>query len=302
MLVVLSISLLAGCGSKKDKTGKDAFTFEDFRQLFTPASLPYKLTPDSLKTKVADSSVITPDLLQQFLADTLAHVDFPKGTGVRYYPMAYIEGKVVNYFIVKAAGKSATSAYICFFDKKGKYLGRMPAAKIDGKNEQRYFSIDSKQVIKVTNETEISTGRTSVREDFYDVAENGQTSLMMTNSSGEAAAGQVFNPIESLPAKNKLSGDYLSGETGLVSIRDGDDPKSFQFFITFSKEKTGCKGELSGTGHFTGTNRGEYKDHETDCGIAFQFASGKVSIREIGGCGAYRGVRCFFEGSYAKKK
>ena len=302
MLVVLSIGLLAGCGSKKDKKGKDALTFEDFRQLFNTASLPYKLTPDSLKTKVADSSVITPELLKQFLTDTLAKADFPENAAIRYYPVAYIQGAAVNYFVVKAVGKSATTAYICFLDKKGKYLNRLAAAKIDGQNEQHYFSIDGKQVVKVTNEIQIAPGRTATREDFYGVSDNGQTTLIMTNSSGEAAAGQIFNPIDTLSAKHKLSGDYFAGESSLVSIRDGEDPKSFQFFITFSKEKTGCKGELSGYGRFTGTNKGEYKDKETDCGIAFQFASGRVSIKEIGGCGAYRGIRCFFEGSYAKKK
>lgn len=302
VLALLTIGLLTGCGSKNKNSGKDAFTFEDFRHLFTQANLPYKLTPETLREKSPDSAAISPELMKQFLIDTLGKSDFPEGTVIKFYPLATIDGAAVNYFVVKAVGKATTTAYVCFVDKKGHYLDRLPVAKVDGKKDQHYFSIDARQVIKVTNERESSPGHTAIREDFYGVAEDGKTTLIMTNSSGDAAAGQIFNPIDTLPARHKLSGDYLSGETSIVSIRDADDPKSFLFFITFSKDKTGCKGELSGTGHFTGTNKGEYKDKETDCGIAFQFASGKVSIREIGGCGAYRGVRCFFEGSYSKKK
>ncbi|MCF6406166.1 hypothetical protein L3C95_24940 [Chitinophaga filiformis] len=302
VLALLTIGLLAGCGSKKKNSGKDTFTFEDFRQLFTQAKLPYKLTPETLREKSPDSAAISPELMKQFLIDTLGRSDFPEGTVIRFYPLATIDGAAVNYFVVKAVGKATSTAYICFLDKKGHYLNRMAVAKVDDKKDQHYFSVDTRQVVKITNETEISPGRRAIREDFYGVGEDGRATLIMTNTSGDAVANQIFNPIDTLAATHKLSGDYLSGETSVVSIRDGQDPKSFLFFISFSKDKTGCKGELSGTGHFTGNNKGEYKDKETSCGIAFQFASDRVSIKEIGGCGAYRGVRCFFEGSYKKKK
>jgi hypothetical protein len=302
VLALLTIGLLAGCGSKKNKSDKDDFTFEDFRQLFTQATLPYKLTPESLTEKAVDSTAISPEILKEFLTDTLGKSDFPEGSTVKFYPVAAIEGAALNYFVVKAVGKSATTAYVCFVDKKGHYLNRLPAGKVDDKKDLHYFSIDTRQVIKVTNEKELSLGHRATREDFFGVSDDGRTTLIMTNSAGDAAAGQIFNPIDTLKATQKFSGDYMLGENSIVSVRDGDDPKSFLFFISFSKDKTGCKGELSGTGHFTGANKGEYKDKETDCGIAFQFASGKVSIKEIGGCGGYRGVRCFFEGSYAKKK
>lgn len=303
VLALIAIGLLTSCGSKKKNAGKDSFTFDDFRQLFTASQLPYKLTPETLREKSPDSTAIPPELMKQFLTDTLGKSDFDEGAVIRFYPIATINGAAVNYFVVKAVSKTISTAYLCFFDKKGHYLNRrLPVAKVDDQKDQHYFSIDSRQVIKVTNEKQLGPGRKSTREDFFGVSEDGTTTLIMTNTSGEAIAGQIFNPIDSLQAKHKWSGDYFSGETSLISIRDGDDPKTFQFFITFLKEKTGCKGELSGTGHYTGSNKGEYKDKETDCGITFQFSSGRVSIREEGGCGAYRGVRCFFEGNYSRKK
>ncbi|SFD05817.1 hypothetical protein SAMN05518672_101264 [Chitinophaga sp. CF118] len=302
VLALLAICLLGSCKSKHKKGAGDEFTFEDFRQLFTNTVLPYKLTPDSLKVVQADSLAITPELMSQFLTDTLTKSIFPADSPVQFFPLSYFEGGDMKYFVVKAIGKTATTAYLCMVDKKGHYLNSLLVAKVSstGKSLQ-YFSVDNKQVIKITEEKELSPGHSSTKEEFYGVDAKGATTLIMTNSSGEAAAGQIFNPIETSPAKHKLSGDYESGELSIVSIRDGNDPKSFQFFISFSKETTGCKGELSGTGHFTSANKGEYKDKDTDCGISFQFSSGRLSIKEIGGCGAYRGVKCFFEGNFKKK-
>jgi hypothetical protein len=36
--------------------------------------------------------------------------------------------------------------------------------------------------------------------------------------------------------------------------------------------------------------------------VEFTFTGGKVTMKEKGGCGAYRDIQCFFEGSYWKKK
>jgi hypothetical protein len=304
VLAILAISLMAGCKSQKNHSNKDEYTFEDFQQLFRKDSLPYKLNLDSLGKKVVEADTISGDMVDQFLLDTLGRSDFPEGTDIEFYPLAQIGGAAVNYFVVKGVGAGITIAYVCFFDKKGNYLSRLAAAKTEKKSneEQYFFSIDKKQVIKVTNEKLLSPGHTARREDFYGVSDDGKVTLIMTNSNGEAAAGQIFNPIDTLRAKHKFSGDYHAGETSLVSIRDGKDGKSFSFFISFSKDKNACKGELSGIGYFAGTNKGEYKDKETGCGLTFQFSTGHVSLKETGGCGGYRGVRCFFEGSFSKKK
>ena len=302
LLALLAICLLGACKSKHKKGPGDAFTLEDFRQLFNNTTLPYKLTTDSLKAEQDDSLAVTPKLLAQFLTDTLAKADYPKDTLVKFFPLAYFEGTDIHYYVVKAKGKSGTTAYLCITDKKGHYLNRIRVAKVGNGNSVQYFTIDTKQVVKITEEKQLAGSRTATKEEFYSVGNDGKTTLIMTNSSGEAAAEQIFNPIDTLPGKHKLSGDYEAGELSLVSIRDGKDAKSFEFFISFSRENSGCKGELSGTGHFVSANKGEYKDKETSCGISFQFSAGRLSIKEIGGCGAYRGVRCFFEGNYSKKK
>ncbi|NLU93226.1 hypothetical protein [Chitinophaga sp. Ak27] len=302
LLLLLAIGVLAACKSKK-KTGRgdEPMTFEDFQALFTPGTLPYKLTPDTLQLKLADSLALDTAAMH-FLPDTLGKGDFGKREQVDYFPLQRIPGGVVNYMVVRGDGRSQSVGYLCFFDKKGKYLSRIRVANTgsaDGTTSS--LLIDNKNVIKISSEKRLDGNRSALKEDFYMVDAKGTTTLIMTNSNGPANAGQIFNPIDTLPRKHKFSGDYTAGDMSIVSIRDGEDNKTFQFFITFSKDNGACKGELSGKGNYLAGNRGEYKDKESSCGISFQFSAGRVNIREIGGCGAYRGIKCFFEGGFVKK-
>lgn len=303
LLLLLAIGVLAACKSKKKAgSGSDEpMTFEDFQALFTPGTLPYRLTPDTLQLKLADSIRLDTGAMR-FLTDTLSKGDFAKNEAVKFYPLQRISGSTVDYMLVKAVGKSQSVGYLCFLNKKGKYLNRIPAASTSSADGTiTSLLIDTKNVIKISSEKRLSGSRSALKEDFYMVNPDGTVTLIMTNSNGPTNAGQIFNPIDTLPRKHKFSGDYTSGEMNIVSIRDGEDGKSFQFFITFSKDNGNCKGELSGKGQYIAGNRGEYKDKESSCGISFQFSAGRVSIREIGGCGAYRGIKCFFEGGFVKK-
>lgn len=302
LFLLVAITALGACKSKKKTGGKDEpMTLESFTALFQPAQLPYKLTPEMLQNSMPDSLALDTANIRQFLTDTLTGSDFPKNEKVRFFPLQQIKGNAVDYILIKASTKSSQMAYLCITDKKGKYLNRLPVGRL-GQEEggKSWFTLDSKFVIKVTDEKQLAPHRTAIKEDFYMANPDGSIMLIMTNTSGAVAPGQIFNPIDTLPRKHKFSADYTSGEMNIVSVRDGDDPKSFLFFITFTKAD-GCKGELSGTGLFTGPNKGEYRDKESSCGIAFQFSSGRVTIREIGGCGAYRGIKCFFEGGFVKK-
>lgn len=303
LLALLIIGVVAACKSKKG-SGHDSgepMTFEEFQELFTPGTLPYKLSADTLLLKTADSLALDTSALK-FLTDTLSKGDFSKGERVKYFPLQRINGNAVNFFAVKAIAKSHAVGYLCFFDKKGKFLNRIRVASTGSSNGVvTYMTLDTKNVVKVSNETKLAGGKTALKEDFYMVNADGTTTLIMTNSNGPTNAGQIFNPIDTLPRKNKFSGDYTSGDMSIISIRDGGDSKTFLFFISFSKDNGNCKGELSGKGQYIAGNRGEFKDKESACGLSFQFSSNRVSIREVGGCGAYRGIKCFFEGSFAKK-
>ncbi|WP_298740071.1 hypothetical protein [uncultured Chitinophaga sp.] len=305
LALLLAVVMLAGCKSKEKQTkGDRPLTFADFSALFPEQQVPYRLQADSLgQQRPTDSLALKKDLLRQFLSDSLGVADFPKAAAVRFFPLAHLASDNLHYFVVLAADKTNIAAYLCLVSPKGQYLNQMLVArKNTGSKENISFTLDNRFLVKISTEKELSPSRSSLKEDFYTAAADGKLTLIMTNSNGPVTPGQIFNPIDTLPRKHKYSADYSSGDMSIVSIRDGQDPKTFQFFITFSKDNGSCKGELAGVGHFTGPNRGEYKDKESSCGIAFQFSSSRVNIHETGGCGAYRGIRCFFEGSFNKKR
>ena len=45
----------------------------------------------------------------------------------------------------------------------------------------------------------------------------------------------------------------------------------------------------------------EYKAPGNPCALEFVFSGNSVTMKETGGCGTYRDIKCFFEGTYARK-
>lgn len=304
-IIALGVCLSA-CHSKKTKAlDGDPQTFDEFKSMFTPTSLPFKLPADTLALKISDSLALKPAVVKQFLSDSIGLHAFAPGVKRHYYPLySFTSGSKDNplqCLVLKVTGGNTSRAYLCLADKKGKFLNSAPVGRVTtGEQQTQYFSIDSRGTIRMVTE-DLVNSQTTTKEEVYGMGDNGQLVLVMTNSSGPVAPEKAFNPIDTLPRKNKLSGDYAAGGNGIISIRDGKDAKSFLFFISFSKDKGNCTGELNGTGTFTGLNKGEYKDKSSSCGIVFHFSAGSLSIKEEGGCGAYRGVKCFFDGVYVKK-
>jgi hypothetical protein len=44
-----------------------------------------------------------------------------------------------------------------------------------------------------------------------------------------------------------------------------------------------------------------YKSYSDPCALEFSFDAEGVSIKETGGCGVHRDIKCFFEGYYNRK-
>jgi len=99
-----------------------------------------------------------------------------------------------------------------------------------------------------------------------------------------------------------LSADYTRGKMNLVSIRDGRKNDRITFFIHFETTDGSCNGELKGEAILRGPNIAEYRANGESCVLRFLFSSASVNLKEIEGCGAYRGLRCLFDGNFARKK
>ena len=129
----------------------------------------------------------------------------------------------------------------------------------------------------------------------------GQFLLIMTDPLDDRVQ-EVINPIDTLAKKNKFSADYIKDKMNIVSIRDNSKPGRINFFIHFDKNNGQCTGELKGEANFTSANVAVYKQLGDACSLQFNFSSSSVTLKELDACGAHRGVKCSFDGSFPRKK
>ncbi|WP_341837727.1 hypothetical protein WJU16_07625 [Chitinophaga pollutisoli] len=299
LFLFLMIGVLAGCTSRNKTISEDdrELTFADYSNKF-PAAEALRWNADSLKRKRADSLAFKSRYLKQFLPDTLGKGVFSAAEKPKFWAVGQVKmTEDLRLFLVEGAAKSGAAAWMCFYDKNGAFLQRHLVARYTpGGAKKTGFSVDRKGNIRIHTES----GSAVSREDVYAANPDGSLALVLTNSNEPSVTG-LFNPIDTLPRKHKYSANYTAGEGNIVSIRDGETAKEFLFFIHFTRDKGACVGEVDGTGRFTGANTGQWRDKQSGCIIDFTFSSSKVTITESG-CGAYRGIKCAFEGAFTKKR
>ena len=125
--------------------------------------------------------------------------------------------------------------------------------------------------------------------------------LILTEPNEEAIT-TIFNPIDTLARKNKFSGDYVKDKRNFIAVRDGKKESELLFFVHFEKDKGECTGELKGTAKIASGKIARYQEVGNPCSIEFTFNSSNIVMKEVQGCGSYRDIKCFFEGSYIRKK
>jgi hypothetical protein len=74
------------------------------------------------------------------------------------------------------------------------------------------------------------------------------------------------------------------------------------FFIHFEKDNGGCAGELKGSASLYGVKTALYRATGNPCELEFTFGGTSLAIKEVAACGSYRDIKCFFDGSFVKRK
>lgn len=298
------VMVLAACKGKKPKEITDEdLTAADFVALAPQLSYPILINDSLLNAKEKDSILVNQETYKTFLPDSVYKQLYPKTKNLKLYLIGKsADGDKGNYVLVKSVLGKEKGAQLIYFDKKSQYLGSLNIGALLPKGSAtRYCRIDNKHNITFIQERKTPTGELWTNETIYFMDQSGKFIIAMTNSTEDLSDMIMGNPIDSLPRKAKYSADYTTDKKNLVSIRDGATEKSFEFFIHFSKQNGDCVGEVKGTGEWIGKNKGIFRDRSGDCVITFDFTTSSVRISEQN-CGLYRGITCFFEGSYPKKK
>jgi len=300
----LAVGFVVGCKDEKtvSLTGEEPVEVADFITFFPEVELPFTVGDTSLQKKINDSSLIAYSVFTQFVPDSILTKEFGKDKP-KLYPLGRVEekGKETYLFVLAALAKKR-AIYLVTFDKKNSYLNTLPLIKSGQDYTTHYSTLDRKYQITTYHERKGAPGGTSFKRNvyIYNSAANDFT-LILTEPNVEMIE-EVINPIDTLAQKNKYTGDYVVGKKNFISFRDGRNPSEILFFVHFEKNKGECVGELKGTARFVSAKTARYNESGNPCMLEFSFTSSAVTMKEVEGCGTYRNIQCFFEGTYPKKK
>lgn len=304
-LLVFVAWMAIGCKDKKKSlSGEEEMTISDFITSFDERALPFNLEDTSLNKKEPDSLKIGYSLFTGFVPDTIFRKEFGKGVKPTLFPLGRISVKdKETYVMIKAVTAKRRAAYILAFNEIDSFVTAMPL--LTGErvaNTGFSAAIDKRYTITKTKLRRQSSGEMLYTKDAYVFNSAGVFTLILTESNDVSKVQEmVINPIDTFPAKHKWAGDYIQNKKNFVSVRDGRNDKEVDFFIHF--EKSGdCNGELKGTAKFIAPNIAQFSEPGDPCVLQLKFSGSSVTLKEEKGCGAYRGIKCFFEGSYTRKK
>ena len=302
MLIIWLPLLVVACKAKKKQLTDDGITVSDFIEFFDDVKPPFIVGDADFEKKKTDTASISYKTFTSLLPDSLLHGVFSKNVKPRIYPLGKIaEKNKETYLLLKAISPSQKAAYVLVFNKDKKFVAGMPLLVLDNNpNTAQSAVMDTRYSITTNRQYKAPDGRMMYRKAVYAyTSSTAAFALILTESNEAETKKELINPIDTLPRKNKLAGDYLQKGLNLVSVRDSKKPNEILFFVHFEKEE-GCKGELKGFAKIISPGKALYRQAGDQCELTFNFSGNTVNIKEEG-CGSHRDIKCFFEGSYKRK-
>jgi len=309
-LVILAL-FGAACGDKQPvASSPDEMTARQFIESFQTITLPFSLEDTSVGKKATDTVTIDPVLVSRFIPDSVFAGEFGKKARPKLYPIGRIavrdkEGKErENYVLIKAITAQRQAAYMLVYNALDSFAAAMPLLNGQRASATGYSaSIDRRYTISKTILKRQPSGEILYTREAFVFNPEGAFTLILRESNDVSRAAQVIiNPIDTLPVTHKWAGDYRQDKKNFVSVRDGASENEILAFIHFEKNNGECVGELKGKFVFISPNTARYTEAGDPCVMELHFSGNTVTMKEERGCGVYRGVRCFFEGQYTRKK
>ncbi len=301
--LVIVMCLFACKNNKKSLSGDQHVETDEFYGAYEKLKLPFIVADTSFK-KFTDTNTISYQIFTQFVPDSIFNTPFGKDRKLTIHPI----GKIVqngkeSYFTTLVTSKTRSAVYLSVFDKN-KFKVNMPLVINDDDETVTTASIDQKLTIVINKEwldkNDIYYNRT-----IYAYNNVGIFTTVLTETNEERSPETaLLNPLDTFPKKYKYSGDYTKGNKNFLSIRDGRTADEYRFFVHFtnSDEDEPCGGELKGLFKMTSEKGGVYTLAGDPCVLNFNFTGSQVKVKETGSCGNYRGIKCFFDDTYTKKK
>lgn len=306
LLFLLLAVLMIACGEKHPSLSGDApVDAKDFVAAFPDIKFPFK-TADTNFVKLADTTNIGYKVFTEFVPDSVIETMYGKNAKkITVRPLGKIQKeKEVYLLVITSLNKKATlSAFL--FNKDNKYLSSLSLVAQGVKDGYVHIvSITSEPTFILSREkTDSKNELAYTRIGFAFNSGSGEFISVLTDTNeDEKRNNEIINPIDTLPRLNKWSGDYAIDKRNYISVRDGSNPNKYNFFIHFEKDEGNCTGELKGDLRLRDATHAYFQESGDPCVIDFTLDGNELEVKEQGNCGNHRGIKCFFDDSYRKKR
>ncbi len=301
--IFFMLIILIGCKPKKvDLSGETKIDQKDFLSIFKPLPLPY-FVADTNIDKNADTTSIGLKVLEQFFPDSAFSIYIKKNQLFKIHPVGIINKTKEKYLLFVLTEKKKQRLMVFVMNEKNQYLAGKELLNNFNNTDYHYTVNINKEPTFLLSQEKISKDNSLLftREGwiYNDV---GIFMVVTKDSNEDPAKTAVINPIDTLSALNKFSGNFYKDKNNYLSVRDGKNPSQYIFFIHFEKNNGTCTGELKGELKLNSPKTGVFTQNGDPCIIDFNFAGNTIQLKEQGSCGNHRGIKCFFDDTYTRKK
>lgn len=259
---------------------------------------------DSNILRLADTVTINHKLLARFIPDTLINRLTNGDNKTTFHPVGRIDKTSETYLLLLSIRNRKPIATAIVLDKKNVFLGDKDLlnTQLNDNNYRCSFSLNREPTFFVTREKTVNEKEIKYTKTGW--AYNGKTFIAVLKESNERDEKLIAiqNPLDTFARENMYSGNYVEDERNFISIRDGKTKQEYLFFLHIDKNDGKCVGELKGEMKMTDSLHAIYSFAGDPCIIDFTFDRNIITIKEKGSCGNRRGMDCFFEDAYTKKK
>lgn len=297
--VCCMMALLTACNGshKKSMKGDEEVTVKDFVAFFDPVKLPISFTDTIFKNKLTDSARIEYKVFTQMLGDTILKPLYKKEKPKIYAMGQFKNGDAETYLLLQTKG-TKNAVYIVAVDENMVPKASMMLLASKGSTTATdLVTIDKKFTITTVDEYKKSNGELTTFSSVYAYNTAGLFMVIMNDGLKKGEIVEFVNPIDTFPQTQPNTGDYGSNKQNFISIRDGDTPKKFQFFLYMNKSSL-CTAELKGEARWVTKDSAVFDSNNDGCKVAFKFSKRNIRIMELEGCGSKRPMECSFNASY----
>ncbi|MEO8117150.1 MAG: hypothetical protein ABI653_05820 [Bacteroidota bacterium] len=286
-------------------SGDTQVSMDAFSKAFQPLKLPMRIADTSLQN-AGDTATISYAAISGIVPDSVFQT-FKKGKDktqkITFHAIGKKESETDNFYLLTMKQGKNIDLVVFVFDKDKKFAACQDLLQKNNPDDYAHnVLVTSEPAFIISREKKGKDNTTLFSRNSWAYSASTHSFITVMKDSNENPENiAVINPLDTLPQKNKYSGNYIEDKRNYISLRDGKDEHSYQFFIHFEKNEGDCIGELKGIMKMTDSKNAIYQQNGDACVMDFRFEGKRIIVKERENCGNHRGIKCFFDDEYVKK-